>query len=804
MKWKKFLRVACLSSAAYFLPHQALAATPPEAAAQTTIQSIIPAIPQAGFWMVDLSGIRATNVNVAVETLQGAVLAQKSVSVSNNQSVTLYNSDFVLQNGQPLPQQDVRLRMTGDDYFVNHFTYSETGTSATASGSPAAREAGMGDVFPGMIHHQPVPVNRVLAQRRYHPLLAAAQLSAAPVVTRGFSTAGVPYYGAGITFSSTTPGTTLALAAQNAGNVTLTLGQQNATSNSLDTIVQSFATNQSRLLTVDSFFSASTLAASTIGSATSASGIAGMTITHAPDGSMYADSLRAEEASRRKFLIHLFINDPNGWKVNVDFKNRTGQTLHTFIIPYDANGNAFTDSSGNTRFVRYDVAPGEAAYTAETLFAGFNGIEQIRSAEVRGNIDVPMNDQPGDGVPLDGRFHILQSYTLQGQTIAFAAPTELDAGRALSAVGIEDIVGSATGQAVYNPGTNPVTIRVDGRDATGKVVATANYTLNGHQQNVADTADFFPGVNPLTIMSILRVDHTVTGGAADGRVNGSSAFDGRIMGFRVDGLFGQNGPALLTAALMQNTDALATLVETSDMNPNPLRDLYPVIHRDGPGLVQMTAISNTPTLVSGMSYNPLGNGVNPYSFTGSATTPSRVLHVEGLTTTGIDQANFPVPRDTQNAPGNRVYNPVVQVNSADGTSATQKTQLKVYEGTLWDMNVIYPTTWRSIIRQNAVRLGQLFSYSNYYSTYMFDPSSTSASDYTQILLEITDGGQDPAYSSYQASDLMLIDGGGYARLLLDMSSTPIGGKLYNDMTTEVLMRTFMNTLGLGPEAVNKF
>src|SRR5271157_4885292 len=166
MKWKKLLRVACLSSAAYFLPHQALAATPPEAAAQTTIQSIIPAIPQAGFWMVDLSGIRATNVNVAVETLEGAVLAQKTLDVSNNQSVTLYDTDFVLQNGQPLPVQHVRLRMTGDDRFVNHFTYTKTGTSPTASGSLAAREPRMGYVFPGMIHNQPVPVNRVLAQHR--------------------------------------------------------------------------------------------------------------------------------------------------------------------------------------------------------------------------------------------------------------------------------------------------------------------------------------------------------------------------------------------------------------------------------------------------------------------------------------------------------------------------------------------------------------------------------------------------------------------------------------------------------------
>jgi hypothetical protein len=800
-----------LSGAASILPYQAHAQAQPAAATQAALQSVIPAIPQAGTWLVDVSGIRATNVNLALETLAGVVLAQKTVNVSNNQTVTLYGADFVDQNGQPLPPQNERLVMTGDDLFVDHFTYRETAPSPSATASAAARDDRTGDVFPGMIHHPPTPIRHVLAQRRYHPHLAAqaAQASAEPSVTRGFSIAGVPYYGAGIAFSSTTPGTTLALAAQNAGNATLMIGQQNATTPSLDTIVQSFATNQSRLLPVTSLFSASTLATSTIGSVTSASGIAGMTITHATDGSIYADSLRAEEASRQKFLIHLFVNDPNGWEASVDFKNGTGQTLHTFIIPYDANGNAFTDSSGNTRFVRYDLAPGEASYTTETLFAGFNGIEQVCSAEVRANIDVPMNDAPGDGTPLDGRFHIFQSYTLQGQRIGFAAPGQLDAGRSVSAVGIEEIVGwSATGQAVYNPGAKPVTVRVDGRDATGKVIATANYTLNAHQQNVADTASFFPGVDPLTIMSIVRVDHTVTGGAADGRIDGSDAFGGRIIGFRVDGLDGAEGPALLTGALMQNTDALATLVETSDFMPNPNRaDLYPAIYRDGPGLVDMTAISNTTALVNSMSYNPLGTGVNPYSFTGAAATPSRVLHVEGLTATRINSSDFAFPSSgTANAPNSRSYNPLVQVNFADGTNAQQKTQLTVYEGTLWDMNVIYPTTWRNIIQQPAVatRLGQLFCYFDYYPTPLFAPNVTTASAVTTWLLGVTDGGTDPIYSNLQASNLAFYDEGRYTRLLLDMSSTSFGGILFSDMTSEALMRTFMNTLGLGPEAVNKY
>jgi hypothetical protein len=72
------------------------------------------------------------------------------------------------------------------------------------------------------------------------------------------------------------------------------------------------------------------------------------------------------------------------------------------------------------------------------------------------------------------------------------------------------------------------------------------------------------------------------------------------------------------------------------------------------------------------------------------------------------------------------------------------------------------------------------------------------------LLNITDGGKNPTYSNYQASNLSFIDESGYTRVLIDMSSTPIGGRLPADMTSEALMRTFMNTLGLGPKAVNKY
>jgi hypothetical protein len=258
---------------------------------------------------------------------------------------------------------------------------------------------------------------------------------------------------------------------------------------------------------------------------------------------------------------------------------------------------------------------------------------------------------------------------------------------------------------------------------------------------------------------------------------------------------------------MRNTDPLATLVETSDMNPNPGRALYPVIHRDGPGLVQLTAISNTPALVSSMSYNPLGDGAltSAYSFLGSAATPGRVLHVEGLTATGVSMSDFSfLSSGTPNAPSSRVYNPVVQASFADGTSAKQRTQLNVYEGTLWDINVAYPTTWRSIIQQNAVRLGQLFCYFDYYSAIMFPPPQGTPSSVTAFLLNITDGGKNPTYSNYQASNLSFIDESGYTRVLIDMSSTPIGGRLPADMTSEALMRTFMNTLGLGPKAVNKY
>jgi hypothetical protein len=164
----------------------------------------------------------------------------------------------------------------------------------------------------------------------------------------------------------------------------------------------------------------------------------------------------------------------------------------------------------------------------------------------------------------------------------------------------------------------------------------------------------------------------------------------------------------------------------------------------------MTAISNTPLLVTSMSYNPLGNGVltSDYSFAGTAATPGRVLHVEGLTASGINWPDFSAPVGATDAPGSRVYNPVVQVTFADGTNAKQKTQLNVYEGQLWDMNVVYPTTWRSIIQQNAVRLGQLFCYFDYYSTPMFDPSTTTASAVTTYLRGVTGGNQDPIYGNH--------------------------------------------------------
>ena len=60
------------------------------------------------------------------------------------------------------------------------------------------------------------------------------------------------------------------------------------------------------------------------------------------------------------------------------------------------------------------------------------------------------------------------------------------------------------------------------------------------------------------------------------------------------------------------------------------------------------------------------------------------------------------------------------------------------------------------------------------------------------------------YGNLQASNLQFLDEEGWTRVLLDMSSTPVGGKLYADMTIEALMRAFMNTLGLGPKAVNKY
>jgi hypothetical protein len=72
------------------------------------------------------------------------------------------------------------------------------------------------------------------------------------------------------------------------------------------------------------------------------------------------------------------------------------------------------------------------------------------------------------------------------------------------------------------------------------------------------------------------------------------------------------------------------------------------------------------------------------------------------------------------------------------------------------------------------------------------------------LLGVTDGGKDPTYHDYQISDLLLIDASDYTRALLDFSPNTTIGKPYGDMKTETVMRTFMNTLGIGPKAVNKY
>ena len=103
MNRRDFLRGAVIGASA--LHAMGAEADLSGAAAQSGVESVIPAIPAQGTWTVDLSGVRATTVTIIVESLEGFLLAQKTVNVAN-QVVTLYNSDLLVDSkGQPLPAQ---------------------------------------------------------------------------------------------------------------------------------------------------------------------------------------------------------------------------------------------------------------------------------------------------------------------------------------------------------------------------------------------------------------------------------------------------------------------------------------------------------------------------------------------------------------------------------------------------------------------------------------------------------------------------------------------------------------------------
>jgi hypothetical protein len=344
-------------------------------------------------------------------------------------------------------------------------------------------------------------------------------------------------------------------------------------------------------------------------------------------------------------------------------------------------------------------------------------------------------------------------------------------------------------------------VDVEGRGADGSVLATRDLALNAHQLYVGDTPDLFPQTGAGVLGLVKRVDYTVTVGA-DGRVDGSSQFDGRIVGYRVDGLFGLDGPTLVTGMKLSNIDDLRTLVETSDYNP--LSNSAQVIYRDGPGLVSLTAIANTNALVAGASYNPPGYGVftRGYSFANQAKTPSRMLNAEGLTANGVVYTELQTPYGNygNTTPGSRVYNSAVTFNFADGTAPKSKAAMTVTEGWQYNMTTSYPGTWQKIVRDNAAPLAQLCIL-KYYTNGSPIANNVSLSDYEYMLSQV---GQPT--SGADIADIILLNESPYTRLLLDFTA-PLGLEYYA-MTPgtigQALMVRWMDILGVGPRSIHQY